>query len=394
MLLSKSFSLIVQRRLAVAVACVLLVFYFWLSRIPDSGRELSLSLAFGAFFGVFLQRSRFCFFCVTRDFIDHRDSRGLLGIVAALAVGTLGYALIFGAILPEPTRGMRLPPDAHIGPVSWMLAFAALIFGAGMALSGSCISAHLYRLGEGAFGSLFALAGVIAGFLFGFKTWNSAYLRVIQDAPVIWLPNYWGYDGTVLAQLGILVILALVLLRQHRSTFSSASAADPIEGIISRRWPAYVGGILIGALGAVAYFRIAPLGVTAEIGSIARTFGNAQHWLPARLEGLDSFTGCATVVKETLLSNNGMLVVGLISAAFAAALAAGQFRAQIPDGRSALSQFFGGLLLGWGSMIALGCTVGTLLSGIMAGAVSGWIFALFCLTGLWLTWRLRRLFSA
>lgn len=42
-------------------------------------------------------------------------------------------------------------------------------------------------------------------------------------------------------------------------------------------------------------------------------------------------------------------------------------------------------------MLALGCTVGTLLSGIMAAAVSGWVFALFCFAGAWLGWRLRQL---
>ncbi|HWV10818.1 MAG TPA: YeeE/YedE thiosulfate transporter family protein [Pseudomonas sp.] len=40
------------------------------------------------------------------------------------------------------------------------------------------------------------------------------------------------------------------------------------------------------------------------------------------------------------------------------------------------------MLLGWGGMLALGCTVGTLLSGIMAGAASGWLFGLFCLAGI------------
>jgi uncharacterized membrane protein YedE/YeeE len=377
------------RLFSLSVISALLVFYFWLSSVADGGRDLSLSLILGIFFGVCLQRSRFCFFCVTRDFIDQRDSRGLLGIVAALAIGVLGYALIFGAILPEPL-GKRLPPDAHIGPVSWVLALAALVFGAGMALSGSCISAHLYRLGEGAFGSLFALLGAVAGFLLGFKTWNLLYLRVIQEAPVIWLPNYWGYDGAVLAQLGVLAVVAVFLLVKHRPSSAPVDTVNFIEAIITRRWPTYVGGILIGALGAAAYFRIAPLGVTAEIGSIARTVGSAGLWLPERLEGLDSFTGCATVVKETLLSNNGVFILGLVFAAFAAALVAGQFRPQLPDWRSAVRQFFGGVLLGWGSMTALGCTVGTLLSGIMAGALSGWVFGIFCLVGLWLTWCLRR----
>jgi hypothetical protein len=35
-------------------------------------------------------------------------------------------------------------------------------------------------------------------------------------------------------------------------------------------------------------------------------------------------------------------------------------------------------------MLALGCTVGTLLSGIMAGAVSGLVFAAAAAVGAWL----------
>jgi len=50
----------------------------------------------------------------------------------------------------------------------------------------------------------------------------------------------------------------------------------------------------------------------------------------------------------------------------------------------------GGVLLGWGSMVALGCTIGTLLSGIMAAAVSGWVFAVFALIGTWIGWQLRK----
>ena len=32
-------------------------------------------------------------------------------------------------------------------------------------------------------------------------------------------------------------------------------------------------------------------------------------------------------------------------------------------------------------MTALGCTVGVLLSGIQAGALSGWVFLVFCAAG-------------
>ena len=41
-----------------------------LAPLPDGGRNLSLSLLLGAAFGIVLQRSRFCFYCIARDAIE------------------------------------------------------------------------------------------------------------------------------------------------------------------------------------------------------------------------------------------------------------------------------------------------------------------------------------
>ncbi|MOA62891.1 hypothetical protein D3C78_1884430 [compost metagenome] len=51
----------------------------------------------------------------------------------------------------------------------------------------------------------------------------------------------------------------------------------------------------------------------------------------------------------------------------------------------------GGVLLGWGAMTGLGCTVGNLLSGTMAGALSGWVFGASVLLPVWGGLRLKRL---
>lgn len=234
----------------------------------NQGRAFSFSLLSGALFGLLLQRSRFCFFCVTRDFIERRVPDGLLGLLAALAAWLLRYR--------QPATGA--PRFAGL----WSLLF-----------------------------------------------------------------------GT--------------------------------------RWPTWVGGLLIGSLATLAYLRVGPLGVTAELGSLARTGADGLGWLPQRLEGLDGFSGCATVIKDSLLSNNGLFILGLVFAAWASALAAGDFQPRLPAPREWLRNLLGGVLLGWGSMLALGCTVGTLLSGVMAGAASGWVFGVFCLLGTLLGLKLRAL---
>lgn len=381
-------------RWASALAAVLslgLVFAAWqLGGADSDSQALSLSLLGGALFGLLLQRSRFCFFCVTRDFIEQRKPDGLLGIIAALAVGTLGYHLVFGAFVPDPSSG-RLPPDAHVGPLSWVLGLSATVFGIGMALSGSCISAHLYRLGVGAFASLFALFGALIGFFLGFLCWNPLYLLSIQQAPVVWLPAWQGYGVSFLLQIALLGGLACwLLLHVLPSTEPRVVARNLRQLLFGQRWPTWVGGMLIGFLATLSYLRVGPLGVTAELGSVARTAADGLGWLPERLEGLDSFSGCATAVKEALLSNNGLFILGLVVASWASALLAGDFQPKRPRVSELLRNLLGGILLGWGSMLALGCTVGTLLSGIMAGALSGWVFAVFCLVGVLLGLRIRR----
>ncbi|WMD22363.1 YeeE/YedE family protein [Achromobacter seleniivolatilans] len=368
---------------AATVLAAVFVAAWLLASLPEAGRSLSLSVLLGAAFGIVLQRSRFCFYCIARDFIDRKETAGMYAVLIALGAGTLGYHAVFGAFLPVPSPD-RLPPGAHIGPVSLALVAGAFVFGVGMRVSGSCISAHFYRLGEGALASPFALLGAGLGFVLGFATWNTLYLAWIQEAPVVWLPQQLGYGGTVLLQGVVLAALAWAVSRRGGAKPVAAQAAtSPWLAVLRDRWPPAVGGILVGFIGVIAYLRIAPLGVTAELGSVARTVASSTGWLPGRLEGLDTFAGCATVVKSVLLSNNGAFVLALVAGAWSAALAAGAFRPKLPSLKDIARNFGGGVLMGWGGMTALGCTVGTLLSGVMAGALSGWIFGAACFAGVW-----------
>lgn len=373
-------------RLALAAAILLAIALgaFALEGNDSATRALQLSLILGAAFGFVLQRNRFCFYCNFRDFLERRDPNGLIAIVIALAVGAIGYTLIFGVWLPSPTAP-RLPPTAHIGPVSLVLFGASFVFGIGMAISGSCLSAHFYRLGEGSPVAPFAIIGALAGFGLGFATWNSIYLAAVSGAQALWLPHTLGYAGALGLTLAVLAALAALILYFSRPNPQQAPAPltlrEAVARIFLRRWPASVAGIAVGVISFAAYFRIAPLGVTAELGSIARTVGTNAGLTPETLFGLDTFRGCATIIKEALLSNNGLFVLGLIGAAWASALVSNQFTPRLPTLRDAGRGLVGGLLLGWGAMTALGCTVGVLLSGIHAGAVSGWVFLFACAAG-------------
>lgn len=372
-----------RRDLGVAAALLLVtVLLLWQVPARDTlNRPLPLSMLLGVAFGVVLQRSRFCFWCNLDDWLTLRDPRGLLAILVALAAGTVGYAAILHGWVPDPFAG-RLPPDAFIGPVGLPLVLGAFAFGLGMALSGSCVSAHLYRLGEGSIGSILVLFFVLIGFVLGFQSWNSLILLSAGANPVIWLPAHFGHGGAIALSLAGFAILALLLLRFARPVQVQA-AGGPAAALFRHRWPPVTAGLLVALIAVIAYLRVAPLGVTAEIGSIARTFASDRGWLPQRLIGLDTLRGCIAVVKETLASRNGVFVAGLVLGSAIAAQLAGQWKPVWPTLASLPRLAVGGLLLGFGAMIALGCTVGVLLSGTMAGSLSGWVFALVCFLGAW-----------
>ncbi|MCZ7451948.1 YeeE/YedE family protein [Rhizobium rhizogenes] len=370
-----------RRSAAFAILCTLTVAAHQLGTL-ENGRQLAFSLLAGIAFGIVMQRGRFCFLCNFRDFIDGRRSDGVLAILVALLAGVVFYQIITIAWMPVPQPG-RLPPNAHVGPVGWVLALASTVFGVGAALSGSCLSGHFYRLGEGAFGSVVAIAGAALGFLLAFLSWNFLYTLSVFNDPPIWLPHHLGYGLALLLAGFVLAGLIFIVLFFDKTApvpmgLPENRLRQALRGVFVERWPPVVTGVLVAAVSAFSYFRVAPLGVTAELGSIVRTAGASAAWVPETLAGLDTVRGCISAVKTTILSPNGVFVLGLVLASFAAALSAGKFQPSWPSAGGLVTRFAGGVLMGWGGMTALGCTIGVLLSGIHAGAVSGWVFFLFC----------------
>ena len=352
---------------------------YLLSSNTETGGRASFSLLIGLALGIVFERGRFCFFCIFRDSIESRKNSGFLSVIVALAVGAIGYAIVFGMYLPD-TSGEYLPPGAHIGPTSWVLAIAALAFGFGMALSGACISGHLYRIGQGSLRAIPALIGALIGFGLGFITWNTLYLRAIQEAPTLWLPHYIGYAGSLAVTLAVLGVIAYFLFKSN-----TESAPEKVSGIavLRSKFSPATTGALVGVIGTIAYMRIEPLGVTRQLSAISRKEFEKQSLLPEAINGLDTLAGCVGLVTETI-SNNGWLTIGFVLASLAAALLANRFKFEIPTVRNSSTALIGGILMGWGSMTALGCTVGVLLSSTQAFAVSGWVFFLFSFLGVYL----------
>src|SRR5688572_22538283 len=264
----------------VAAAAVGAALVFWALRLDaTAGRAAALMVAFGAAFGAILQRSRLCFTAALRDFIVMRDRRAALGVLAALAVGGLGYAVVFGGELPDPSR--YLPDTAHIAPASPVVLLGGLAFGTGMVLAGGCIGGHLFRLGEGSLVAPVALAACLPGYWLAFSLWNFFYLKSVATAPVVWFPATLGYTGALGLQLAALAGLAVLLFKKGAAVPQPAREPFDLKRILREPWPAWLGGAAVGVVATLAYLRAHPLGVTAEIGRVSRRTGMMLGVLPA-----------------------------------------------------------------------------------------------------------------
>ena len=377
-----------------AIISLLLATAYFLSGKEGAGANAALSLLIGSALGIAFERGRFCFFCIFRDAIEDRDTTPFLSIISAIAVGAIGYAIVFGQFLPDTSSG-SLPPGAHIGPVSLALVVAGLAFGVGMALSGACISGHLYRIGQGSLRAYPALLGSLVGFGLGFKSWNLLYSKSISDAPTTWLPHRLGYSGALVLTLLVLTVIAIIAIKWGKNSTPIANpvpekitAATLRQSLFINRWRPLTTGAIFGVIGTFAYLRIEPLGVTRQISTTSRTYFEGKSWIPQNLDGLDLMAGCVAIVSDTIV-NNGWLILGIVLASFAAALTGNRFKFQQITLRNGLTALLGGLLLGWSSMIALGCTVGVLLSGTQSFALSGWVFFATVFIGSWLGIKLK-----
>jgi uncharacterized protein len=358
---------------AAAVALAIVASALFLHAAPVYGNigTASLTILFGAAAGVALQRSRLCFTAAFRDLFLLRDRRAMIGLLVALAVGSAGYALIFGARLPDPSA--YYPPGAHIAPADWPTLLGGLAFGLGMTLAGGCISGQLYRLGEGSLVAPVAIAAMVPGYGIAYQIWDVAYLKGYADGPLVWLPRHLGYAGALALQLGLFATAAGVLLWKCPALPPKPRGALDLRGALRRvfveGWASWAGGLLLGAVAIAAYLRTSPLSTTSELNRISQ-----KVWA-VELVGLKDMPGCRPPATPMALTPNALFVLALIAGSAMAALSAGEFKIRGGRPRAFALAAGGGVLMGFGAMLGLGCTIGTFLSGLMAFSLHGWLFA-------------------
>ena len=328
-------------------------------------------------FGLVANKTNFCTMGALSDIVNMghwgRMRMWLLAIAVAIAGATAllhtGQVDLSKAIAQRPT-------------LAWLsLLLGGLAFGVGMTLSGGCANKNLVRVGGGSVRSLVVLVFVaIASYmtlkgLFG--QWRASWLDpvAINLAALGWkdqslataVVRLTGLPAAtaLLATATVLVISLLVFVFKDRRFRSNPTQM--------------IGAVVIGALIVGGWYVSGHLG----FGENPETLEQGYFATNSRTVESMSFVGPMAYGLELLMlwTDKSLHVtfgiasaVGVVLGSAAYAVASKHFRwegfASLTDLRN---QLIGAVLMGFGGVTALGCTIGQGLTGVSTLAIGSFI---------------------
>lgn len=321
-------------------------------------------LLLGLVLGVVGQATRFCVRGAIADWVIFRGPGRLVSWLLSIAVGAVVIQIMLSANLFDASRTIAWS-DRFV----WLSALVGgLLFGYGMILSGGCPQRSLVKAGSGNLKSLvtllvlaiaaaMTLRGAFSGLRVGFlDTWGVS-LGFPQDlgsliGKAVSLPP--GAVRWVIA----LAVLAAVL-----------AYAWKVRASLERgHW---AGGIVVGLLVGAAFY------LTGRIGFLAEHPETLEPaWLGTqsrRPEGLTFSAPLAHTLdlltlwsdKATVATFGVMMALGVIVGAFASAKLRGDFRLEsFSSPRELGEHLLGGVLMGFGGVTAVGCSIGNGVTGL------------------------------
>jgi len=348
--------------------------------MPDAshlpGLVTGLAFVLAAVFGAVATRVNFCTMGAISDVVNFGDTRRLRMWVLAIAVAIAGAAALQTAGLVDLSK--TLYTGSRVGWLS--LAVGGFLFGFGMTLGSGCGSKTLIRVGGGNLKSLivlvfFAISAYMT--LKGlFALWRTVGLDPMRfDVAAIGAKT--SDLPSILAALGVGGAVKV----WFPFVFAAAIAAWVLA---NREFRAtremVVGGIIIGAVIVGGWYVSGHLGYVAEDPAtleekfVATNSGRAESFsytapIAYLLELLIYWTDQSRVLTFGIAGVLGMLV-----GSAGMAVATKTFRWEgFTTTEDLANHVVGGILMGFGGVTALGCTIGQGLSGVSTLALGSFL---------------------
>jgi uncharacterized membrane protein YedE/YeeE len=310
-------------------------------------------------------------------------------LMLAVAVAIFFPLIDAGSLFGNPVRGFVFPAGVEV-------AIGAFLFGIGMQLGGGCASGTLYTAGGGNTRMLVTLVFFIAGMTFG--AYDMERWEDLPALPPISLPQTLGLWPALMLNLGVFALVAWLVARREKRLFGNVEPIFRRSGasFLTGPWP------FAWAALALALLNVATLVIAGRPWGIVQAFATWGS-MAAESSGLadpvfwpywDEPTRVDLLHRSLILDATTLMNVGLILGALLAAGLAGRFAPAWRIGIGPLlAAIIGGLILGYGARMALGCNISAFFSGVASGSVHGWLWIAAALPGNYLGARLRPLFG-
>lgn len=336
--------------------------------------------------GAVANKTSFCTMGAVSDLVNIGDGGRLRAWVLAIATAILGVAILDSLSVVDMSlanSGETAKPPYASPQFAWLrYVVGGLLFGVGMTLGSGCGNKTLVRIGGGNMKSVVVfLAMGVGAYLMIFTDFGfDVFLRWMQPLTIDFAERGMAGQGLsdFLAWLfGAQGDLRLVVALALGAALLAWVFANP-DMRARAGFDNVLGGVTIGAAVVAAWYVTAgPMGETLleelefldvrpfDVGAQSLTFVKpSAHFLHYLSEGADS-----RFVTFALMAAAGVVVGSLIYA-----LASRGFRfewfASIADFARHL---IGGLLMGVGGVLALGCTVGQAISGASTLALGSFL---------------------
>lgn len=193
---------------AIILTIMIILFGFFLTGLNN---KLPVYLGFGLCFGYILQRSRFCFTAAFRDPFITGSTSVTRAVLVAVSVASVGFFVIkLSASMKDVESNLN---SVAVNPIGLPLIIGAILFGIGMVIAGGCASGTLMRVGEGFTMQILSLFFFVIGSLWGAHDMGAFWSKFNTNAPKVFLPDVFGWFGTIVVQLLIIVLLYIAAVK-------------------------------------------------------------------------------------------------------------------------------------------------------------------------------------
>lgn len=319
-------------------------------------------------FGAIANRTNFCTMGAISDVVNMGHWGRVRMWLLAIAVAVVGTAALQATGLVDVGKSVYQRPA-----LNWLsLLVGGAVFGVGMSLAGGCANKNLVRLGGGSVRSLVVLVFLAISSYMTLKGLFGQWRVSWFDPVSLDLAALGMKDASLASLLGRATGLpATQALALTAGVLAAVLVAIAFADRRFRTNPLQVGGALaLGALVVLGWYVTGHLGY----GENPETLETVFHATNTRtLESLSFVAPLAYSLELLMLWTDKSLhlsfgiasVAGVVLGSLASALLTRSFRwegfASMTDLRN---QLVGAVLMGFGGVLATGCTIGQGLSGL------------------------------